>query len=323
MTIWKQLHKIRIGCRQGLQIIFAYTNTKPNDLTRLLAHFYTNQAQKRTDTRKKHRPEFDHILSDIQNSVVAQAIKTSKSKLRIVELGCGDGRFADYLDQHLHIPFSYVGVDCAKGLISIAQEREYKHDVSFLVGDMTGYLESLTQESVDIIISIASIQHLHKSARQACRNNAYRVLKYEGLHITTNRSYSRWMLHKHRDMMIIGFILQLLNGKTFGRHDYMIPFKTPIGKEEYNIRNQPVIVSVAKQSKQHDIATSQEKTKQGIHTSYRFYHIYLLGELITRARTAGFVVQTATYVSAEGILIDNRKNSRNTYIVAVKDVGLE
>jgi len=66
----------------------------------------------------------------------------------------------------------------------------------------------------------------------------------------------------------------------------MIPFKTPIGKEEYNIRNQPVIVSVAKQSKQHDIATSQEKTKQGIHTSYRFYHIYLLGELITRARTA-------------------------------------
>ena len=66
----------------------------------------------------------------------------------------------------------------------------------------------------------------------------------------------------------------------------MIPFKTPLGKEEYNIRNQPVITSATKQSKKHDIASTQEKTKQAIHTSYRFYHIYLLGELITRARTA-------------------------------------
>lgn len=103
----------------------------------------------------------------------------------------------------------------------------------------------------------------------------------------------------------------------------MIPFKTPIAKDEYNIRNHPVIASEAKQSKKHDIATSQEKTKQAIHTSYRFYHIYLLGELITRARTAWFVVQTASYVSAEWTLINNRKNSRNTYVVAVKDVGLE
>lgn len=186
MDFGKRLSLIRAGCKQACQIIFAYIGLKPAQLTKSLAHFYSSQSEKRSNTRKKDRPEFDHMLQDvssyIQETVVSDEAKKSKKKtkkIHIVELGCGDGRFADYLDNNLDVPFSYVGIDCAKGLIDIAKKRNYKNDVEFFIGDMVQYLLSLEQESVDIIISIASIQHLHKSLRQHYRNNAYRVLTYQ------------------------------------------------------------------------------------------------------------------------------------------------
>lgn len=96
--------------------------------------------------------------------------------------------------------------------------------MDFYVGDMIQYLHFLEQNSIDIIVSIASIQHLHKKQRQIVWNESYRVLHFMGKHISTNRSYSKWMIKKHWKSLVSGWIACILNRKTFSLGDAMIPF---------------------------------------------------------------------------------------------------
>lgn len=300
---WRTWWKFLVGLKQFFQIILLFTNLKPNQITKSLADFYSGSATKWESTRKKPWPEFDLIWREIE-SYIAWLILTpfpspsergdavewlifgwqtrSGKKIVIVELGCGDGRFAQYLDERFDGNLIYMWFDCSVGLVGIAQAKEYNNDVQFTVWDMTHYLRFLDQQSVDIIISIASIQHLHRSQRRDLRDQAYRVLQFEGLHISINRSYSKRMLAKHRSSLLSWIALQFLNHRTFGRSDYMISFK--------------------------------EKSK----ISYRYYHLYLLGSLVNYAHVAWFHVKRAQYVSGEWQLSDSWDTSRNTFIVAQK-----
>jgi trans-aconitate methyltransferase len=54
-----------------------------------LQQFYDQQASKFHHTRKRHWPEFDHILAALP----------SDKQLDVVELGCGDGRLYTYLEE--------------------------------------------------------------------------------------------------------------------------------------------------------------------------------------------------------------------------------
>ena len=218
-----------------------------------LTDFYTNSSEKRSSTRKKPWPEFDHILTYINEVALAnqQRIGEGKAKkeaepLRILELGCGDGRFAEYLDKHFEHDFVYIGIDSSKGLIDIANKTEYDNKISFQVHDMMDIVSYQDQQSVDVVVSIASIQHLHYRHRQALWNEVYRILNYGGKHITTNWSYSSWFFSKHWNAIIAGWVLQLFNNRVFSRSDYIIPFQSP----------------------------KSESKSQDLKTEFRFYHIY-------------------------------------------------
>lgn len=60
--------------------------------TKDLAEFYTQSATKRHHTRRRHRPEFDHIVLYIN--------QLEQDYLTVIELGCGDGRLYAYLVEH-------------------------------------------------------------------------------------------------------------------------------------------------------------------------------------------------------------------------------
>lgn len=218
-----------------------------------LTDFYTNSSEKRSSTRKKPWPEFDHILTYINEVALANQQKIGEGKakkevepLRILELGCGDGRFAEYLDKHFEHDFVYIGIDSSKGLIDIANKTEYDNKISFQLHDMMDIVSYQDQQSVDVVVSIASIQHLHCRHRQALWNEVYRILNYGGKHITTNWSYSSWFFSKHWNAMIAGWVLQLFNNRAFSRSDYIIPFQSP----------------------------KSESKNQDLKTEFRFYHIY-------------------------------------------------
>jgi len=94
-----------------------------------------------------------------------------------LDLGCGDGRFYRYLSDNYDGDFSYTGLDVSDELVKIADER---YDAKFVCEDMMQYIKSPKQESFDIVVMIASFQHLPDiKYRLFLLKNVYRILKYD------------------------------------------------------------------------------------------------------------------------------------------------
>jgi SAM-dependent methyltransferase len=152
--------------------------------------FYNQEAKKYYETRKKFWQE---------GSLILQTLKTladTGKKLSILEIGCGSGRFANYLQQHYAGKFSYVGVDLSEKLLAYAKQDTPK--LKFICEDMGEFIVRQKQESFDVIIGVASFQHIPSSReRLFLMKHFYRALRYDGLLIMTNRSLSHWFLQKH------------------------------------------------------------------------------------------------------------------------------
>ena len=83
-------------------------------VTQKLQQFYDAQAEKFVSTRRKHRPEFEHLLAAIP-------VK-KRGKLKVLEIGCGGGRFAAYLAESYEGKIDYTGIDISGNLLEKAQE---------------------------------------------------------------------------------------------------------------------------------------------------------------------------------------------------------
>ena len=103
-----------------------------------LEQFYTAEAQKYAQTRRKHRPDGERLLE------VLESLEMKSPKL--LELGCGSGRLVSYLDQAWERKFAYTGVDLSPG--------------QFICSEMTSFLEGCKQESFDAVVACASFQHI-------------------------------------------------------------------------------------------------------------------------------------------------------------------
>lgn len=160
-----------------------------------LSNCYNTHAHKFSSTRKKRRPELEYVITHI----VALS-KHLQKPLRIVELGCGDGRlYRELLEQSPTTISHYTGVDISSGLLEIAKNHNPDTDnVQRVQDDMIHYLSKQNPESIDIIVTMASYQHLpDQISRVQYLHHAYRTLHYEGQRISIDRSWSRRMLNKH------------------------------------------------------------------------------------------------------------------------------
>jgi predicted TPR repeat methyltransferase len=108
-----------------------------------LQSFYDHEAKKYYETRKKFWKEGELLLQIIENHPLPE-------KVRILELGCGSGRFATYLREHYKGKFDYVGVDLSKQLLKYAQHDNPK--CTFILGDISDFLAKTGQESFDLVI---------------------------------------------------------------------------------------------------------------------------------------------------------------------------
>lgn len=55
--------------------------------------------------------------------ILTFCIKKELNKSTIIDAGCGFGEYYYYLDKNRQIPKCYIGIDCEKQMINIAQER--------------------------------------------------------------------------------------------------------------------------------------------------------------------------------------------------------
>gem|GEM_PF-2640686 len=74
-------------------------------------------------------------------------------------------------------------------------------------------LSQISDESIDVIISHASFQHLPDiHSRTIVLQHIYRVLRYGGKYITVDRSRSLRMIKKHRKPLLQALRTSLLSG---------------------------------------------------------------------------------------------------------------
>lgn len=240
---------------------------------------YDEQATHFVETRKRPRPEFVFVKEWVEK------LGENKQNLEIVELWCGWWRLYTELAPLVAWSISYTGIDFAPGMIREAKKAAPKAE--WLVGDMVTYIEEQSQESIDLLLWIASIQHI-KGARQRALffADAYRTLSRWGMMILTNRAYSDRFLKKYRKQVALTLPRVLLD-HHLTRNDVLIP------------------------RKDHKNPTQQH---------LRYYHMFTLYELQQLARQAGFVVRVCQYVRQDGLLTDDRRTARNSFLVVQKEV---
>lgn len=255
------------------------TSVKPYDqiIREDLASFYDAEASKYASTRKKTRPEAELLLSQI--------LSHPEKHLKILEVGCGSGRFLELLNQLSDKSIEYTGIDISQWLLDEAKKIElWKHiKATFIKSDMLSYLKNQTQESHDMIVGIASVQHLtDKKSRLLFSKLSYRNLKYWGIILLSNRSFSTRFLQKYRRSFLETAKSIVLKKDIQERNSFMLPRK------------------------------SQNKIFK------RFYHIFTKDELRYIIEKAGFTINTLGYLNKQGLLSENRKDAKNTLIVAKK-----
>lgn len=252
------------------------------DIKKSLASFYDAHAEKYYHTRNKHWADADIFLDEIK------AIR--KKTINIIEFGCWSWRFLAHLVQLKGITINYTWVDISKNLLNFAKKQVSgkttpKHiKTTFVCDDIAHYLKWLKQESFDFVIGIASFQHIPTTKeRFFVIKNIYRILKYEGKILMTNRSFSLWFLKKYKK----DFLHSLWK--------YIISF----GKQEWNSIMIP--------------------RKNGKVIDKRFYHIYTLTELKKLISLSGFVTEEIKYLNKWHIT-SSWKQSQNSLVIARKSV---
>jgi len=102
--------------------------------------------------------------------------KYLNKKDKVLDLGCGNGRFYEFLKSRAG---EYVGLDQSKALISLAQQRF--PGANFIIGDALNLETKFSKNEFEIIFSIAFLHHLpSKKLRIKVLRNCYNLLKPEG-----------------------------------------------------------------------------------------------------------------------------------------------
>lgn len=176
---------------------------------KLLEHVkrtYDNIAEEFSDTRHYIGREFEHFLPHL------------KGGGRIVDLGCGNGRFAAFLDLK-GVNAAYLGIDNSPKLLEIARKKYPGH--YFLQGDQLEL--PLDDASADVIINTRAFHHIpSKKMRLQALAEMHRVLKPNGTLIITVWNLWQWKYWKQLTAAVLRAIFTL---GSYAYNDTFIPWK--------------------------------------------------------------------------------------------------
>ena len=236
-----------------------------------LKEVYNTIAEKYYLSRNKHRNDWIHIINELQ--------KYWKKEISILEFWCWWWRCIKYLNENLKwIKINYTWVDVSNKLLKYAKKDNPNDE--FICEDICKYIQNIPQEKYDLIIWIASFQHIeNEDKRLFLMKNFYKVLKYWGKIIMTNRSFSDRFLSKYKYEIIKSIIKTIYTIWNHKRNDLFVPRK--INWE----------------------------------TLYRFYHIFSIKELKLLCKESWFTIKKLSFLDKNWLEILNRKISNNTILI--------
>lgn len=122
-------------------------------LQQLTAQFYDAHADSFDESRKGAWTSWNVVLEQML-SVTPVAT--------LLDVGCGNGRFADFLNSNAHAHISYVGIDSEPAFVASAQQRY--PDKTFNVDTLEHALESRTK--YDAIVTFGVAHHIPGSPQR-------------------------------------------------------------------------------------------------------------------------------------------------------------
>ena len=75
--------------------------------------FYASRAEEFSEARRSPWPGWRRLLPHLP----------ARRPLRVLDAGCGNGRFALFLERHCRVPIEYLGIDASFQLVSEARAR--------------------------------------------------------------------------------------------------------------------------------------------------------------------------------------------------------
>lgn len=172
-----------------------------------------------SETRRKAWKDFDLFLPFLS--------KKSARRVKILDLGCGNGRLLDFLQSKtvselIGDDFDYLGVDQSKVLL--AQAKHLYPKFNFFEADFSSSKGLLKSRRFDFIFAIASFHHLPPAEHERVLKQWNALLKKDGVLFMTN-----WNLHQPRFWKAF---LKSLWGR-FGFRGLLIPWKNQVNRYYY------------------------------------------------------------------------------------------
>jgi len=160
---------------------------------------YEQIAEQFSNTRKYAGKEFNLFKQYIKDNIT------------IIDIGCGNGRVAKFLQENCKKKYNYIGIDNATNFIKIAKQLNPNN--KFKEGDFFNI--PTKNNSVDLLLYIRSFHHIpNKNLRIQALQEAKRVLKKEKIIFIT--VWNLWQ-KKYIKNIIKAIIKSIL---TLGKYKY-------------------------------------------------------------------------------------------------------
>jgi SAM-dependent methyltransferase len=124
--------------------------------------FYRAIAREWSEKRAYAWPGFARIVDAVANLPAADG----GGPLRVLDLGCGDGRFAQYLAAHVPGPVAYLGIDFNDELLARARARGLGETYRFASHDLvapadaSAHLPPSAAGELDLICLLGVLHHV-------------------------------------------------------------------------------------------------------------------------------------------------------------------
>ena len=132
-------------------------------LNRINQRFYASIAAQWPDKRKHAWPGFERVWTRCSAAVGGEI-----PLVHVLDVGCGDGRFAQFLAAHAVSPGSYLGVDSSPALLAHAAQRALTASYRFEQLDFVGspIAEHLADARFQLIALFGVLHHVPGSAQR-------------------------------------------------------------------------------------------------------------------------------------------------------------
>lgn len=129
-------------------------------LNQINQQFYQDQAVSFSQTRHAHWPGWEKLMPWIN--------KLGASPLNVLDVGCGNGRFGEFLRKNTQTAFNYTGTDSSDILLNIAKQKftdTGKYTFNFIDEDLVSkLLKNNTigkpDKKYDVIVLFGVLHHI-------------------------------------------------------------------------------------------------------------------------------------------------------------------